>query len=474
MSDPSASTPELVADLVRRSRAAQVKFATYNQAQVNEVVTAVAWVGYQQANAERLAQLAFDGSGLGNAADKVAKIRRKTKGTLTDIQNAPSVGVIREDPDQGLTVYAKPMGVIACLLPATNPAATAVNNIMITLKGGNAVILGPRPRGEAACAALVELVGAELETLGAPADLVQFLSLRGETKAAGKARAAELMRQCDHSLVTAGPKNVEMGYQSGSPSHGVGVGSAPVIIEASADLDAAIPQIVASKTFDYATNCSSENALLIEDSVYETVLDSLVAHGGYRLSADEKIRLQSAMWPDGRLSREVVAQPVDKIAALAGIRLPERLVNHLIVEETGIGPDYPFSGEKLSVVLTVFRHYDFDEAVERVQRILAYMGRGHSCGIHTSDEAHVRQLASSTDVSSVLVNQPHSANNGGSFDNGLTFTLSMGAGTWGKNNTTDNISYHHFLNYTYLARPIASREPSEEVLWGTYLQRQAA
>jgi sulfoacetaldehyde dehydrogenase len=202
-------------------------------------------------------------------------------------------------------------------------------------------------------------------------------------------------------------------------------------------------------------------------------MDRLTDHGGWVVPSHKKGQLQEAMWPGGRLNRQVVAQPASRIAEVAGFDDDRAQASQfLIVEETGIGPDYPFSGEKLSVVLTVYRSDDFDHALDTVEQILGHMGEGHSCGIHSTNDERVDRLAQRARVSTVLVNQPHAYNNGGSFDNGLDFTLSMGAGTWGDNDTCENLTYKHFLNYTYLARPIASTEPTEEELFGDFLARQ--
>ena len=473
VSDETIPDQALVAAAVDRARTAQAAIDGYSQEQVDLLVTAIAWAGTRPQTAAHLAQLAAEQSGLGNASDKTTKILRKTLGTMADLKDAPSVGVIDVDQDRGVTTIAKPMGVIACILPSTNPGATPLNNMMITLKGRNAVILAPHPRGEATCAASVALARAELAKLGAPEDLVQLVSLAAESKEAGKARAAELLSQSDYSLVTAGPANVDMAYRSGTPSHGVGVGNAPVIIDETADLDAAIPKIVASKTFDHATSCSSENALLIDGAVYDQVIAGLEDHGGWVVPADQKGQLQETMWPGGRLNRQIVAQPAGRIAEVAGFGQPEaHACRFLIVEEEGVGPDHPFSGEKLSVVLTVYRTDSFEHALNKVEDILSYMGEGHSCGIHTEVPERAQQLAERARVSTVLVNQPHAYNNGGSFDNGLDFTLSMGAGTWGDNDTCENLTYKHFLNYTYLATPIASTEPTEEELFGDFLAQR--
>lgn len=461
-----------VTDAVARARAAQAQIEDWSQQQVDDAVTAIAYAATRPEVAQRLADLAAEQSGLGLAADKVTKIMRKTLGTMSDLKDAPSVGVIDIDQKRGVTTFAKPMGVIACILPSTNPGATPINNMMITLKGRNAVLLAPHPRGEATCAESVRIARAELAKLGAPEDLVQMVSVAGENKEAGKAIAAELLAQVDYSLVTAGPANVDMAYRVGTPSHGVGVGNAPVIIDETADLDAAIPKIVASKTFDHATSCSSENSLVIDDSVYESVMVKLQDHGGWLVPAEQKEQLQQAMWPTGNLNRQIVAQPASRIAEVAGFDDDAaHAAKFLIVEESEIGNDHPFSGEKLSVVLTVYRASDFDHALDTVEEILGFMGEGHSCGIHSEIDERVEQLAQRARVSTVLVNQPHAYNNGGSFDNGLDFTLSMGAGTWGDNDTCENLTYKHFLNYTYLARPIPSTEPTEDELFGDFLAR---
>lgn len=466
------SVTERISGAVDRARAAQRAIEHYDQQQIDDVVTAIAYRCTRPENVATLAQLAADQSGLGNAEDKATKIVRKTTGTMTDLKGAPSVGVIAVDETRGVTTIAKPMGVIACVLPSTNPGATPINNMMITLKGRNAVILAPHPKGEATCAESVRLARAELARLGAPEDLVQYVSLAAENKEAGKAIASELMDRCDYSLVTAGPANVDLAYRSGTPSHGVGVGNAPVIIDETADIDGAIEKIVASKTFDFATSCSSENALVVDASVYDQVIAALQDHGGYVVPDDHKRQLQDAMWPNGNLNRQVVAQPASRIAEVAD--LPDEAAHSsrfLIVEESGVGPDHPFSGEKLSVVLTVYKTDDFDHALETVESILGYMGEGHSAGIHSTVSERADRLADRARVSTVLVNQPHAFNNGGSFDNGLDFTLSMGAGTWGDNDSCENLTYKHFLNYTYLARPIPSTEPTDDELYGDFLAR---
>lgn len=460
----AAETAEqVVAEMVRRARTAQAEFAGYSQERVDHVVAAVAWAIAEPTRARELAELAVRDTGLGNVEDKTVKNRRKTMGTLRDLTGAKSVGVISEDPKTGITEYAKPMGVVAAVCPSTNPAATPANKAMMVLKGGNAVILSPSPKGASTCALLVRHIHEQLDRLGAPRDLVQY------TAVPSKAVTYELMRQADFVVVTGSQKNVRAAYSSGTPAIGVGVGNAPVIIDADADLADAAAKIRASKTFDYATSCSSENSLHIHAEVYDAAIEALRRQGAYLVSADEKRRLQQVMWPDGKLSPEITAQPPGKIAALAGFNgQGAHDAEFFLVEEEGYGPDHPFSGEKLSVVLTVYRFTDLDEAIDRIQGILDFQGAGHSCGIHTKNDDRARHVAERLKVARVLVNQAHCFGTGGGFDNGLGFTLTMGAGTWAGNSISHNLSYRDFLNITRLARVIPACEPTEEDLWDSY------
>jgi sulfoacetaldehyde dehydrogenase len=456
---------QVVAELIDRARNAQREFEAYTQEQVDEVVTGVAWACYKPENAEALARLAVETTGMGRFEDKVRKNQRKTMGTLRDLLGVRTVGVIREDPAQGITEIAKPVGIVGAIVGSTNPAATPVNKTMMALKGRNAIIIAPSPKGLAACEVTIELIHRELQKLGAPLDLVQHLP-----GPISKDMSRELMSQCDLVVATGSQSNVRAAYSSGTPAIGVGSGNVPVIIDASADLADAAGKIKRSKVFDFATSCSSENSVLIDASVYDEAVEALRLEGGYLLSGAESRRLQRLMWPDGKLSPEVIAQPPEKIAAGAGLESPEaRQAEFLMVEETGVGPDHPFSGEKLSVVLTLYRYERFDEAIELTQHILDYQGAGHSCGIHTNEPEQAERLAHAIRVARVLENQSHCFANGGSFDNGLNFTLTMGCGTWAGNSISENLSYEHFLNVTRLVRRIPPREPTEEELFGRYL-----
>ncbi|BAU47392.1 succinate-semialdehyde dehydrogenase [Sulfurifustis variabilis] len=472
--EPGRGTPsvspdprEVVAALVARARAAQQAYERYGQAQVDEVVTAAAWAVVEPSRSRELAEIAVRDTGLGNVEDKVRKNRRKTMGLLRDLRAARSVGVIAEYPEKGIVEIARPVGVVGAIVPSTNPAATPINKIMNALKGRNAVIVSPSPKGLSTCTRLIELVHAELDRVGAPRDLV--LQLPAPVT---KALTEELMRQVDLVVVTGSQGNVRGAYASGTPAIGVGTGNVPVIIDADADLDDAAAKIAASKTFDNATSCSSENNLVILDAVYRPALGALERAGGALLAAEEKARLRQAMWAQGKLSPAVVAQSAPDIARAAGLARPALAhARFLMVEETGIGKDHPFSREKLSPVLTVYRAKDFDDAFEITRRLLLNQGAGHSCGIHTRNDEHVMRLGLELPVCRVIVNQAHAFATGGSFDNGLPFSLSMGCGTWGGNSISDNLNYRHFLNITRIARTIPPDEPTEDELFGAYLRK---
>ena len=468
---PAASAAaNSVAGLVARARKAQAAIVKYTQAQLDELVTATGWAIMEPARNRLLAEIAVRDTGLGNVEDKINKNHRKTLGLLRDLQGAVSTGVLAELPELGITEIARPVGVVAAVVPSTNPGATPANNIINALKCGNAVILSPSPKGYSTAAKLIEFIHAEFARIAAPADLVQTLP-----HPVTKESSQELMRQCDLVVVTGSQANVRAGYSSGTPALGVGAGNVAVIVDDSADLDDAAQKIMRSKIFDNATSCSSENSAIIHAAVYDGMIAALTAAGGALLTAAEKEALQKAMFPGGKLSPAVTAQSVAKICAVAGLTRPA-LVNAqcLMIEETGTGKAAPFSGEKLSPVLAIYQVRDFDHAFSTLRAIYDYQGDGHSCGIHTKNNEHIQILGMEMTVCRVIVNQAHAIANGGNFDNGLPFSLTMGCGTWGGNSFSENLNYRHFMNTTRIVRTIPPREPSVEDIFGSYRKKYGA
>jgi len=464
-----ADADSTIAELVSRARAAMGIFEHYDQEQVDEVVQAVAWAIIKRENAEELARLAVEDTGLGKYEDKVDKNRRKSLGTLRDLlePTARSVGVIEVDEEKGITKIAKPVGVVAAVTPSTNPAATPANKTMMALKGRNAIIIAPSPKGASTCKLLLRYIHEELGKVGAPLDLVQALPR------VDKELAYELMKQADFVTVTGSANNVRAGQTLGTPNACVSAGNVVSVVDSTAEINEAARKIRTSKTFDYGTSCSNDNSVVIETSVYEEMVEALIREGGYLCDDEERALLEEALWPGGgKRSVETLCKAPSIIAEVAGLENPEaREASFFMVEGKGVGEEDPFSGEKLSVVLTVYEAADFDEALDLTGRILDYVGRGHSCGLHTTSEANIERIGLEMDVCRLLINQIQVFGNGGSFDNGLDFTLSMGGGSWAGNNIDENLSYRHFLNITRVSRTIPAVVPTEDELLGSYWSR---
>lgn len=458
-----ADTPEAqeIAGLIARSRAAQAQIENYTQEQVDRLIRGMVWAVAQDGVAEEIAQHTVDETQLGNYDGKFLKIHRKTRAALMDIIDDKSVGVIEEDKERNLIKIAKPVGVIGALSPSTNPEATPVIKSICAVKGRNSIIIAPHPRAKISNKMICDRMRDALVKLGAPADLVIAI----ETPSVEKTN--ELMKQCDRVLATGGGPMVHAAYSSGTPALGVGVGNAVITVDDTADLDDAAEKIRISKTLDLAASCSSDNSVVLFDAIYDAALEKLQAQGGFVIEGENKAKLQNTIWVDGHLNTAIVAQPAEKIASMAGIDLPAGKT-FFIVPETGTGPDYPFSGEKLSVTMALYRARDIDEAIALTNAIQSYQGRGHSCGIYSKNDANIMKLANETYTSRVMVNQPQAPSNSGNLWNGMRQTFSLGCGSWGGNATNNNISWRDLINETWVSKPLAQPKviPSDEELFG--------
>ncbi|MES2493587.1 MAG: aldehyde dehydrogenase family protein [Pseudomonadota bacterium] len=450
-----------IAELVARSRAAQAQIAEYTQDQVDRLIRGMVWAVAQESTAEKIAQHTVDETQLGNYDGKYLKIFRKTRATLMDIINDKSVGVVEEDPVRNIIKIIKPVGVIGALSPSTNPEATPVIKAISAVKGRNSIIVAPHPRAKLTNKLICDLMRDALVKMGAPADLVLAI----ETPSVEKTN--ELMRQCDRILATGGSPMVKAAYSSGTPALGVGVGNAVITVDDTADLDDAAEKIRISKTLDLAASCSSDNSVVLLDDIYDAMLEKLVHQGGYIVSEAEKKLLQNVIWVDGHINANVVAQPAEKIAGMAGFGVPEGK-RFFIVPETGAGPDYPFSGEKMTVTMALYRARDLEHAIELTNAIQSYQGQGHSCGIYSRSDENILKLALATNTSRVMVNQPQSASNSGNLWNGMRQTFSLGCGSWGGNATNNNITWADLVNITWISKPLAKTKvlPADEELFG--------
>ena len=453
--------------LINRSREAQKQIENYTQEQVDELIRAMVWSVAKPGMAEEIAQFTVDETQLGNYDGKFLKIQRKTRATLMDIIDDKSVGILEEDPERAIVKIAKPMGVIGALSPSTNPEATPVIKSIHAIKGRNSIIVAPHPRAKLTNKKICDLMREAIVKCGAPADLVQAIEIPSLEL------TNELMAQCDRVLATGGGAMVNAAYSSGTPALGVGVGNAVITVDETADLDDASEKIRISKTLDLAASCSSDNSVILVDSIYDEMISKLKEKGGFLVNEDQKQKLKKTLWDEeGHLNTAIVAQPAEKIADMAGIEIPEG-TGFYIVPETGWGKDFPFSGEKLSVIMALYRADNIEHAIELTNNIQAYQGQGHSCGIYSNSDENIMKLANSTKTSRVMVNQPQAASNSGNLWNGMRQTFSLGCGSWGGNGTNNNISWRDLINETWVSKPLSQTKElmSDEELFGDIMNK---
>lgn len=459
MTDDTGSVHALIA----RARVAQADYeAAGSQARYDRAAAAAAWAIMEPTRNRALAELAVQTTGLGNVPDKILKNHRKTLGLMRDIKDVKTFGVISEDAQTGITEIARPLGVIGAVVPSTNPGATPANNIINALKCGNAIILSPSPKGVPTCELLLDYLYAEFDKIGENKDLVQMIPGAGS-----KDKTQTLLENADTIVVTGSQNNVRRAYTSGTPALAVGAGNVTVIVDETADLAAAADKIRASKCFDNATSCSSENAVVVVGEVYDRFVAAMAAAGG-ALIRDEA-RVIAMLWPDGYLNRSAIAQDADRLIAALGLtgEVPES-TEYIAVETAGIGKGHPLSGEKLSRVLALYRARDFNDAIRITREIQLHLGAGHSVGLHSTDHDRAIMLGRSIPTSRVIVNQAHCFATGGAFDNGMPFSLSMGCGSWGGNSIDDNLHWRHFLQTTKIVRQIPPREPKLDEIFADY------
>jgi sulfoacetaldehyde dehydrogenase len=445
--------------LIGRARAAMQQADAYDQATVDRLIRGVAWAGGNEITAARLAKMSVEESGMGSPEPRR---RAKVLGILRDALRQKSIGVIEELPDKGIVKYAKPAGVIASLIPVTSPYVTPIGIAIYAIKCKDAVIFSPHPASRKTTQETVRVMRAALERLGAPIDLLQCV----EKPTIPVANA--LMAGCDLTIATGGQPMVRAAYSSGKPAYGVGAGNATMVIDETADIEEAARNTRISKTNDNGSGCSADGNLLVDSRIYDRLLAQLQQEGGYLVTAGEKEQLRHAYWDaDGHRTPDTIARPASVVAAKAGIALPPDRT-FLMVEEDQIGKQHLFSTEKLGTVLAVFKYHGFDDALDKVRQIFETGGKGHSCGIYSFDDDHIHRLALTAPVSRMMVRQVQSAANAGTFTNGMPMTSSMGCGIWGGNITNENVSLKHYMNVTWVSRPIPEDRPSEEELFGEF------
>ena len=478
------ATPEDVASIVERARRAQQDFE--RQARAERLATtphgsfraqqpalfdraahAVAWALLHPERNRSLAELAVATTGLGNVVDKVSKNHRKTLGLLRDLKGVVAYGDVslpkKEGGEQeGIEEILRPKGVVAAIVPSTNPLATPANNAINALKTGNAIVLAPSPKGARALEQFLRYIQAEFAKAGIARDLVSMLPMPPS-----KEQTAVLLGLADFVVATGSANNVRAAVSSGTQAIGVGVGNVPVVVDETADLEHAASCIARSKTFDNATSCSAENALVVVSSVRAAFLEALALKGGWLLDDQQVQHLTATHWRDGKVQPTLLAQDIDVVLEKLGwTQLAPQGTRFLIAPAEKVGA--PLAGEKMALFLALYSVADFDAAAAVAQSILEYQGAGHSLGLHSAKEERARLLAFALPACRVIVNQPHAVATGGDFHNRLPFSLSMGCGSWGKNAIDENLHWRHFVNRVKIVRPVADREPALDEIFADY------
>ena len=449
--------------LFARAKAAAKIMETYDQERVDRLIQAVAWSLANLKTWKELSYEAVEETGLGDPESKVGK-RMKVRGILRDALRAKSVGVIEEDAEKGLTKYAKPVGIIASLVPTTNPVLTPAGQAVYAIKARDVVIFSPHPRAKKVTAKAIEIMRKALVEQGAPADILQCVEKPSipVTKA--------LMERANLVIATGGRPMVKSAYSSGTPAYGSGAGNSTMIIDETADVLEAARNTRISKTSDFGSGCSCDGNLVIHESIYDSMLEALKNEGGYLADKQEAEALKKVLWDgEGHRLPDTVAISAQKLAAKAGFSIGDQYSFIMVDGEGKIGKEHFFSGEKLTTLLSVFKYEgDFENAICMMHAIYEVGGKGHSCGIYSFNDAHIDRLAMEAPVSRIMVRQPQNKANAGSFTNGMPMTSSMGCGTWGGNIVSENISLRHYMNTTWVSRVILEDKPSDEWLFGEF------
>lgn len=452
---------QLAAELLQRARIAMREIAEYDQAKIDRLCQAIGWAAGNEKTFLRIAQRGVDESGIGDRENRGAK-RFKIQGVLRDALRQKSMGVVEIDEAKGIAKYAKPVGVIASIVPTTNPELTPPVTAIYALKAKDAVIFCPHPRAKETTFEMVEVMRRTLEQLGAPADIFQCVAKPSIPL------TNELMSVCDLVMATGGKQMVQAAYSSGRPAFGVGAGNSTMVIDETANVAEAAKNTRISKTSDFGSGCSADGNMLVDAKLYDEMIEALQKEGGYLCNDREKELLEKALWDDeGHRRADTIAIAPQKIAQIAGFSIPADR-KFLFVRQQEIGPDHKFSSEKLCVVLAVYRYDDFDQALKMVESIYEVGGKGHSCGIYSFNDNNIDRLAQIAPVSRIMVRQPQSKANAGAFDNGMPMTSSLGCGVWGGNVTNENINLRHYLNLTWVSRPIKEDRPAEKELFGEF------
>ena len=457
---------QLADTLLTQAQTAMAQIENWSQQDLDRLAQAIGWYAGNESTFTKLAQQGVDESGIGDRAGRPGK-RFKIHMVLRDALRQKSTGIVETDEAKGLVKYAKPAGVIASLIPMTNPALTPPVTGIYSAKARNAIIFCPHPRTAQTTRAMVEVMRSACRAVGAPEDLFQCVVKPSIPL------TKYLMAQADLTLATGGKPMVQAAYSSGKPAYGVGAGNSSIVIDETADIEIAAANTRMSKTSDFGSGCSADGNIIIQRSIYDKMVAALVREGGYLCNDAEKALLERAMWDEnGNRTFPTIACRPQQTAEVAGFTIPEDCTFLMVENQGQIGKAHKFSKEKLTTLMALYHFDTFDDALAMVRAIYETGGKGHSCGIYSHDDERIDALARVAPVSRMMVRQPQSKANGGAWTNGMPMTSSLGCGIWGGNITNENVTLKHMMNYTWVSRPIAEDRPSEQELFGEFYGKE--
>lgn len=447
-----------IEELIAKARAAQRIVEGYNQAQVDAMVKAIGKVIYD--NAVQLAQEAVEETGYGRVDSKIIKMTRCTLGAWHFLHDKKSVGMIDFDPTEKLATYAKPLGVVAALVPTTNPVSTAVSNGMNILKCRNAMIVSPHPRAKNVTLHGVILMQEALRNLGAPENLIQIV------EAPSMAHTQELMSKVDVVVATGGAAMVKSAYSSGRPSFGVGPGNVQVVVAPDyEDFDHMANVVTGARSYDNGMPCTGEQAIHVPSEKLEALLEAFKSRGSYLLPDGKARQLSKILFKENGMTDPAhVGMMPWKLAELLELEIPKE-TQLLLFMSQGLSRENILRREKLCPVIQIFTYDTFEEGVANAKSNLEWEGAGHTSVIYTNEDVYAEYVGRELPVSRVVVNQSGGAASGGNFTNGLEPTMSLGCGSWGNNSISDNLTYRHLMNTTKVAYYHAPNIPSPNEVW---------
>lgn len=457
--DEKTMSQKYIDGYIQRARKAQEAFEKMSQEQVDLAVKTIGKVVYE--NAEFLAEIAVEETGMGNVPDKIAKNKQKSKIIWNNLKGKKSRGILDTDETTGITRIAKPVGVVAAITPCTNPIVTPMSNAMFAIKCGNAIIITPHHKAVKCSTKTVEMINAELARLGYPENLIQILDQHS------RENTRNLISSADVVVATGGAGMVTAAYSSGKPALGVGAGNVQCIIDEGYDYKEAVPKIITGRTFDYGIICSGEQSVICPEKDYDAILAEFEANGAYVVRDKKELEgIREALFQEGKPNRHSVGQSPESIAKLAGIQIPEG-TKIIVAQAEGTAATDSLGGEKMAPVIAAYKYKDLEEGINIARENLEKEGKGHSVSFHSDSEEHTKQVGESLCVSRFVINQVCASSAGGSFWNGLAPTNTLGCGTWGHNSISENLDYKHLMNVSRIARYMPDNYvPSDEELWG--------